>query len=80
MKKEQIEKLREEMGNIIEENQNNFLKETHQTIEKIAECENTTKAVATMMGGISSSIYINLSNQMTSMIDILLGALENTEE
>ncbi|WP_270425535.1 hypothetical protein [Blautia intestinalis] len=80
MKKEQIEKLREEMNNIIDENKDNFLEETQQTIEEVSDSKNTTEAIVTLITKMSSSIYINLSNQMTAMIDALLDGLENTEE
>lgn len=80
MKKEQIEKLREEMNNIIDENKGNFLEETQQTIEEVSDSKNTTEAIVTLITKMSSSIYINLSNQMTAMIDALLDGLENTEE
>lgn len=80
MKKEQIEKLREEMNNIINENKDNFLEETQQTIEEVSDSKNTTEAIVTLITKMSSSIYINLSNQMTAMIDALLDGLENTEE
>lgn len=80
MTKEQIEKLREEMNNIIDENKDNFLEETQQTIEEVSDSKNTTEAIVTLITKMSSSIYINLSNQMTAMIDALLDGLENTEE
>lgn len=80
MKKEQIEKLREEMNNIIDKNKDNFLEETQQTIEEVSDSKNTTEAIVTLITKMSSSIYINLSNQMTAMIDTLLDGLENTEE
>lgn len=80
MKKEQIEKLREEMNNIIDENKDNFLEETQQTIEEVSDSKNTTEAIVTLITKMSSSIYINLSNQMTAMIDALLDGLENIEE
>ena len=80
MTKEQIEKLREEMNNIIDENKDNFLEETQQTIKEVENSKSTTEAIVTLITKMSSSIYINLSNQMTAMIDTLLDGLENIEE
>lgn len=68
------------MNNIIDENKDNFLEETQQTIEEVSDSKNTTEAIVTLITKMSSSIYINLSNQMTAMIDALLDGLENTEE
>ena len=79
MTKEQIEKLREEMNNIIDENKDNFLKEMQQTIKEVENSKSTTEAIVTLITQMSSSIYINLSNQMTAMVDTLLDDLENTE-
>lgn len=79
MTKEQIEKLREEMSTIVENNADNFFKEFQEMAESITNSENTTDVIANIASKTSSIMYANLSHQMLSLFDALLDTLENNE-